>query len=56
MKRWFRCLQRQLGVIITCLGIGILTVVIVPFWWWIIVVGGGIVYFGFSIMNHNDHC
>jgi len=56
MKRWFRFLQRQLGVIITCLGIGIITVVIVPFWWWIIVVGGGIVYFGFCIMDHNNHC
>ncbi|MCB2292042.1 hypothetical protein LGK95_00620 [Clostridium algoriphilum] len=56
MKRYYKFFGRQFGIIIACLGIGIITVVIVPFWWWIIVVGGGVVYLGFTIMNHNNHC
>ena len=56
MKKYYKCLGNQLGVIIACIGIGIITVVIVPFWWWIIAAGGGIVYCGFTIMNHNNHC
>lgn len=56
MKNYYKCLQRQLGVIIACIGVGIITVVIVPFWWWIIAVGGAIVYFGYTIMDHKNHC
>lgn len=56
MKKYYKNLGNQLGVIISCIGIGIITVVVVPFWWWIIAVGGGVVYCGFTIMNHKNHC
>ncbi len=55
MKKYYKCLEKQLGVIIACVGIGIITVVVVPFWWWIIAVGGAVVYFGFTIMDHKNH-
>lgn len=56
MRKCYKHLGNQLGVIIACVGIGVLSVVILPFWWWLIAAGGGIVYCGFYIMNHNNHC
>lgn len=56
MKKYCKYFKNQFGVILACIGIGIISVVIVPFWWWLIAVGGGIVYCGFAIMNHNNHC
>lgn len=55
MRRHYKCLEKQFGLIIACIGIGIITVVVIPFWWWIIAVGGAVVYFGFNIMNHKNH-
>lgn len=53
MKKWYKCFNfnNQLGVIIACIGIGIISVVLVPFWLWLIAAGGAIVYCGFAIMN-----
>jgi len=56
MGRHYKWLGNQLGVVVACIGIGILSVVILPFWWWLIAAGGGIVYCGFTIMNNNNHC
>ena len=56
MKKYYKHLRNQLGVIIACVGIGVISVVIFPFWLWLIAAGGGIVYCGFTIMNHNNHC
>ncbi|WP_291632747.1 hypothetical protein [Clostridium sp.] len=58
MRRWykrFKCFN-QVGVIIACIGLGIILVVVAPFWLWLIVAGGAIVYCGFTIMNLNHHC
>jgi len=56
MSKHYKWFGNQLGVIITCVGVGIISVVIVPFWLWLIAAGGGIVYCGFTIMNNNNHC
>jgi len=56
MKKHYKCLENHLGLIIACIGVGIITVIVIPFWWWIIAVGGAVVYFGYTIMDHHDHC
>jgi hypothetical protein len=56
MGRHYKWLGNQLGVIVACIGIGVISVVLLPFWWWLIAAGGAIVYCGFTIMNHNNHC
>ncbi|MDP4091300.1 MAG: hypothetical protein Q8930_18800 [Bacillota bacterium] len=47
--------SRKVGLVVTCIGIGIVLTVVVPMWGWIGAVGIGLIYWGWQVMNHNHH-
>ncbi|WP_180375492.1 hypothetical protein [Clostridium thermarum] len=47
--------KKKLGLIITCIGVGVVLSVVVPIWGWIAAAGIAIIYCGWQIMNHNHH-
>ncbi|MFD3156514.1 hypothetical protein ACFIJ5_06580 [Haloimpatiens sp. FM7330] len=53
MWKFFK--RRKTGLIMTCIGIGILLAVIVPIWGWVAAVGLGFIYCGWYISKHCHH-
>lgn len=47
--------RKKLGLIITCVGIGVVLTVIVPIWGWIAAAGIAIIYLGWQVMDHSHH-
>jgi len=43
----------NIGLAITCIGIGVIITVIIPIWGWIIAVGGMLIFLGWYIMENN---
>jgi len=50
-----RKLRKKLGLILTCIGAGIVLTIIVPSWGWIAASGVGIIILGWQILNHSHH-
>ncbi|GEM_PF-636627 len=55
-KRWFcKIKDINFGLIIICIGVGIVITVIVPIWGWIAVVGLLLIYVGWRILEYYKH-
>lgn len=50
-----RTIRKNLGLIISSIGLGIVLTFLLPVWIWILAVGGGLIYLGWFIMNCFKH-
>lgn len=47
--------KKKVGLIVLCVGIGLILAVLVPFWGWILAAGGALIVGGWYLIQNSRH-